>query len=384
MNGIEFIIILLLLFMAVPDACRLLRRPALIYPAFVIFGLLLGPWVQPGVATMIQQAGQIGFLLLLFEVGLEIDLPAPRELARPATHALRWILLQYPVVLALARFTGLPWLESFVAAAAITGCSVGMGHAAWKNYPGLGAEPKMFILRTMVLLEVSAIVLLSVETTGLGLGATWWLVLLKLLGIGLAVFLCSRIAVPFTRLLQEALERTTHWRIHFVTLLVLAVCAVGERLGLSGAKTAFFLGLFMSRVQHDGKHLEEYLAPISQRFLIPIFFVALGSAIPIAFLWSRIGLLALVAAALLLAYREMLHRRWLPNGGDAHAYLLYCPNLTMVALAGSALLHAGLAPDFAAWVVLTGLFMTVIAILALPPPAAPAPDAPSLYENPHP
>lgn len=384
MNGIEFIIILLLLFMAVPDACRLLRRPALIYPAFVIFGLLLGPWVQPGVATMIQQAGQIGFLLLLFEVGLEIDLPAPRELARPAAHALRWIILQYPVVLALARFTGLPWLESFVAAAAITGCSVGMGHAAWKNYPGLGAEPKVFILRTMVLLEVCAIVLLSVETTGLGLGATWWLVVLKLLGIGLAVFLCSRIAVPFTRLLQEALARTTHWRIHFVTLLVLAVCAVGERLGLSGAKTAFFLGLFMSRVQHDGKHLEEYLAPISQRFLIPIFFVALGSAIPIAFLWSRIGLLALVAAALLLAYREMLHRRWLPNGGDARVYLLYCPNLTMVALAGSAMLHAGLAPDFAAWVVLTGLCMTVIAILALPPPAAPAPETPSLYEKTHP
>ena len=368
MNSIEFIIILLLLFMAVPDVCRLFDRPALIYPVFVVFGLLLGPWVQPEVATMINQAGQIGFLLLLFEVGLEIDLPEPRELVRPVAHVLRWIAIQYPVVLALGHFAGLPWLENFVAAAAITGCSVGMGYSAWKSYPGLGEDAKTFVLRIMVLLEVLAIVLLAVETTGLGYNAKWWTLALKLIGIGLAVFLCSRIAVPFRRLLQEIVERATQWRIHFVTLLVLVVCAVGERLGLSGPKMAFFLGLFMSRVQHNGKHLEEYLAPISQRFLIPIFFVALGSAIPVSFLWSRTGLLALVSAALLLAFREMLHRRWLPTGGDAYAFLLYTPNLTMVALAGSAMLNAGIDPHFAAWVVLTGLFMTVIAILALPAP----------------
>jgi CPA2 family monovalent cation:H+ antiporter-2 len=376
MNSIELIIILLLLFMAVPDLCRLVRRPALIYPVFVVFGLALGPWVHDGAAGMIQQAGQIGFLLLLFEVGLEIDLPQPRELARPVGYVLRWIAVQYPVILALARFAGLPWLESFVAAAAITGCSVGMGYSAWKNYPSLAADARTFVLRVMVLLEVFAIVLLAVETTGLGLNSTWWMIALKVVGVTAAILLCSRIAVPFTRLLQEGLGRTTHWRIHFVILVVLVVCAIGERLGLSAAKMAFFLGLFMSRVQHEGKHLEEYLAPISQRLLIPLFFVSLGMAIPARLLWSRTALLALVAAALLLAFRELVHRRWLRTGGDAQAYLLFSPNLTMVALAGSALLNAGLDEHIAAWVVLTGLFMTVIAIVALPPPEPkPAPVA---------
>ncbi len=379
MNSIELLIILLLLFMAVPDLCRLVRRPALIYPAFVIFGLLLGPWVRGDVVAMIEQAGQIGFLLLLFEVGLEIDLPPPRELVRPGLYLLRWVLLQYPVALALARFAGLPWLESFVAAAAITGCSVGMGYQAWKNYPGLPADSRTFILRVMVLLEVLAIVLLAVETTGLGLNSRWWMTLLKLVGVAATVLLCSRIAVPVTRLLQRGLGQTTHWRIHFVILLVLVVCAVGERLGLSAAKTAFFLGLFMSRVTHDEKNLEEYLAPISQRFLIPIFFVSLGMAIPLRMLWSPTALLALVAAALLIAYRELLHRRWLPTGGDAQAYLLFGPNLTMVALAGSALLNAGLHESVAAWVVLTGLFMTIIAILALPPPPPAATPAPTTH-----
>ena len=372
MNSIEIVVILLLLFMAVPDACQWLRRPALVYPAFVIFGLLLGPLLEPEVATMIIQAGEIGFLLLLFEVGLEIDLPRPAKLVRPALYLARWVLVQYPVVLALARFAGLGWLESFVAAAAITGCSVGMAHAAWKHYPDLTENTRAFILRVMVLLEVLTIVLLSVETTVLGHGISW-LFAFKLIGITLVIFLCSRVAEPMAQVLQKVLAKTTHWRLHFVALLVLAVCAVGERLGLAGPKTAFFLGLFMSRVEHNGKHLEEYLAPISQRFLIPIFFVALGTQIPLRLVFSTSGLLAAAAAALLIAGRETLHRRWLPSGGDARAYLLFCPSLTMVALAASSMLHAGVAAEQAAWVVLTGLFITITAVFGLPPAADAAP-----------
>ncbi len=371
MNSIEIVVVLLLLFMAVPDACRWLQRPALVYPAFVVFGLLLGPLLEPEVATMIIQAGEIGFLLLLFEVGLEIDLPRPAKLVRPAVYMARWVLVQYPVVLALARFAGLGWLESFVAAAAITGCSVGMAHAAWKHYPDLSENTRAFVLRVMVLLEVLTIVLLSVETAVLGHGISW-LFAFKIIGITLAVFLCSRVAEPMAQVLQKVLAKTTHWRLHFVALLVLAVCAVGERLGLAGPKTAFFLGLFMSRVEHNGKHLEEYLAPISQRFLIPIFFVALGTQIPLRLVFSTAGLLAAAAAALLIAMREVLHRRWLPSGGDARAYLLFCPSLTMVALAASSMLHAGVAAEQAAWVVLTGLFITITAVFALPPSAGSA------------
>jgi Kef-type K+ transport system membrane component KefB len=52
-----------------------LRRPALVYPVFVLFGLAITPVVDGQVHEMLVQAGQVGFLLLLFEVGLEIDLP---------------------------------------------------------------------------------------------------------------------------------------------------------------------------------------------------------------------------------------------------------------------------------------------------------------------
>jgi hypothetical protein len=60
-SNIEVITCLLLLFMAVPDFCRKLGRPALVFPAFVVFGLILEPVVSLRVRTMLEQAGQMGF-----------------------------------------------------------------------------------------------------------------------------------------------------------------------------------------------------------------------------------------------------------------------------------------------------------------------------------
>ena len=95
-NNIEVIIVLLLLFTAVPDLCRKLRRPALAYSVFVLFGCLLG-----SVATMLRQAGQVGFLLLL-EVGLEIDPSELGEFLPALKRAAHGSLSQYPVAMLLA------------------------------------------------------------------------------------------------------------------------------------------------------------------------------------------------------------------------------------------------------------------------------------------
>ena len=380
MNNIEIIVCLVLLFMAVPDLCRKLGRPALVFSAFVLFGILLGPAVNGEVRTMLQQAGQVGFLLLLFEVGLEIDLPRLREFARPLRFATLWALLQYPLAFGLAMIAGLDLMQSFVAAAALTACSVGMAHPAWKNYPGLAADPKQFLLHVMVALEVMAIVVLAVETTALKSGWTW-LVLLKLAGIVVTIFLIARFAAHLKTLFQTILERTTHWRIHWLVLLVLAVCAIGERLGLDATKTAFFLGLAMSRAKHDGLPLEEYIAPISHRFLIPVFFVALGLQIEWQFLVDWVALLAVGTAGLLLGAREILHRRWLKTGGDHHAFLLLCPNLTIVALAAKAMIAYGTDAKLTAWLVLTGLFMTIPSLMVLPAGESAAPVKPTAPEN---
>jgi Kef-type K+ transport system membrane component KefB len=365
-TSIELLVALLLLVMAVPDLCAWIGRPALAYPAFVCFGLFVGPLIRPEVASMIREAGEIGFVLLLFEVGLEIDLPNWRQLKGPALLLLRWVLPQYPLLLALALYCGMSWIESFIAAAALSACSLGMAHAAWKAYPGLDEKTRPFVLHVMVLLEVVAVVLLAVETAVLGHAPTWYFGL-KLTGIALVIYACSRISVHVTKLLQTALERATRWRLHFVALLVLSICAIGARFGLAAPKTAFFLGLFSSRVRHKGRSLEDYLAPISKRFLIPLFFTALGTQVPLADLFSVTALLAISSAALIIAFRHLLHARFAPTGGDANAYLLLCPNFTLVALAANALLGDSGGSGLTAWLLITGLLVTLYAIAALPP-----------------
>lgn len=365
MTSIELLVLLLLMVMAVPEVCSWLGRPALAYPAFVCFGLIVGSLLKPDVANMIREAGEIGFVLLLFEVGLEIDMPLWRHLGGPLRFLLKWLLPQYPVLLALARFAGLPWLDCFVAAAALSACSLGMAHAAWKDYTGLEAGTRTFVLHVMILLEVLAVVLLATETAVLG-DTPAWQVGLKLAGMALVVYTCSRIAVHITKLLQTVLRKTTRWRLHFVAILVLAVCAAGERFGLSGPKTAFFLGLFSSRVRHDGRSLEQYMAPISQRFLIPLFFTSLGTQIPVTALFSTYALMAVVAAGLVVVFRYFLHAYFAKTGGDNDTYLLLCPNFTLVALAAKALLTQPDAGDMAAWLLMTGLLITLFALVALP------------------
>jgi Kef-type K+ transport system membrane component KefB len=388
MDSIETIICLILLLMGVPDLCRKFGRPALANAFFVVFGLLLGPLVQTEVRTMITQIGEVGFLLVLFEVGLEIDLPKLREFLVPLRYALQWSLVNYLLVLALAHAAGLDLAQGILAAAALSSCSLSMAYFGWKHYAGLTGAPRDFVLQVMIALEVLAIIVLSVGDIAVAHGFGW-MVLLKLAGMTVTVYLISRFATHVVKLFQWIIERTTHWRVHFLVLPVLIICALGQHLGLPAAKTAFFLGLFMSRAEFQGQSVEEYIAPISRRFLIPIFFISLGLLIDVQMLISYVALLALLGAFLLIGFREMVHRRWLPTGGDLETYLLLCPNLTMAALAAKTLLDthnqtAALAAKTlvdthsqtaATWVILSGLFLSVISLLLLPRVEEKAPNS---------
>jgi hypothetical protein len=64
--------------------------------------------------------------------------------------------------------------------------------------------------------------------------------------------------------------------------------------------------------------------------------------------------------------REILQRQWLKTGGDHRAFLLLCPNLTIVALAAKSLADHGTDAKITAWLILTGLFMTVPSLFLLP------------------
>jgi len=370
-NPIEIIITILLLLMVVPDLCARIGRPALANAVYVVAGLMVGPFTSEAVDQPMVMAGQVGFLLLLFEVGLEIDLPRWSELRRPALQAFGWLALQFPLLSALGHLLGLSPLEGFLAASALTACSIGMAHTAWKNYEGLDDAQRHGVLRLMIAIETIAIVALSVEGALLGQGPSWHMPL-QLAGVAFVVWLISRTAPRLAGVFQLILEKTTHWRVHLVALLVFLICAVGQRFGLAAPKTAFFLGLFLSRISHDGRQLEEYLAPISRRLLIPLFFFSLGLRLDLRPLLGWIMLVPVAVGVFLLAYRTVVGPGLVRLPGGSRATLLLGANLPIAALAADLFLQHGTAPLLASGLLVTSLVMTVGSIMLLPP-RAPAP-----------
>lgn len=368
MTTIELFILIILLLLSVPDLCSRWGRPALLYAVYLVVGLLLGPLLTPEIKKLLADIGRFGFILLLFEIGLEIELPPVKNLLTPVKLALKWSALQMPVLLALARWAGLSWTESTLAAAALTGCSVSMTFAAWRHFPAPTQANKQHLLLWMVSIEIMAILVLTAGSSLLkrGLGAAF---LGELALIATAVWLISRYADPLTRFLGRRLEHTTRWKVHYVVLFVFVVSAVGARLGLSESKTAFFLGLFMSRASHEGLALSHHLRPIGQHLLIPVFFVSLGAFVPLPLLASPVGGLAIASAAVLLALRDVLHRTWVKSGCARAAFLLVCPNLTIVAIAANTMREYGSPAGHVGWVVLTGLVLSLVALLLLPKPA---------------
>jgi Kef-type K+ transport system membrane component KefB len=368
MTTIELFILILLLLLSVPDLCARWGRPALLYAVYLLVGLLMGPLLQPELYQLLADIGRFGFILLLFEIGLEIDLPPVQNLRRPAVLAARWSALQIPVLLVMARWVGLSWTESVLATAALIGCSVSMTFLAWQHFPTAHQATKQLLLLWMVSVEIMAILVLTAGGALLkhGFSRAFFG---QLILIALAVFLISRFADRLTHLLGGILAATSRWKIHYVVLFVLMVSACGARLGLSESKTAFFLGLFMSRATHEGLALSHHLRPLSQHLLIPIFFVSLGAFVPLDLLTTPVGGRALAAAVVLLIFRDVLHRTWSASGAVRKAFLLVCPNLTIVAIAANTMREFGSPASHVAWVVLTGLVLSLIALLLLPKPA---------------
>jgi hypothetical protein len=83
-------------------------------------------------------------------------------------------------------------------------------------------------------------------------------------------------------------------------------------------------------------------------------------------------LLAFGTAGLLMGLRWFFARRLVTLGSRPDTFLILCPNLTIVALAAESLLLAGAPREVAAWLALTGLFLTVLPLLMLPGVPKPA------------
>ncbi|MES2310319.1 MAG: cation:proton antiporter [Verrucomicrobiota bacterium] len=367
MKSVEMVIVAILGLMLLPDFCKRIGRPALLYSLYVLMGVILGGILDENARELLKGVGGFGFILLLFLVGLEIDLPGWRDAHQALARAAGWMIFQTPLIVVIAGFLFIPTLPALLSAVALTSCSVGMAFSAWKNFPFQTTPGKQAILLWMIALEVVGIIWMALGETLLieGIGFS---LLYKVMGLCLAVFLIARYSNLLASALKVVLQWFAQWKTHLSVLLIFGVSAIGERLGLSAPKSAFFFGMFIHSATRDGLTLEQDLEPIAQRLLIPIFFVSIGTLVTWSALLTAASGIALATALVILGVREMLFRRiWIPLLEEPRqTFLLLSPNLTIVAIAVKILHETPYGEITIPWLLLTGLWVSLLSTILLP------------------
>jgi len=260
-----------------------IRVPAVL--GEICAGILIGPSVLGLVelggdrGVSITVLAEIGVLLLLLQVGMEMDLG---ELGKVGRASLLVAVIGVAAPFALGYVTGLGFGESSNTAlffgAALTATSVGITARVFGDLRALATTEARVVLGAAVADDVLGLVILTVVVkivTGGSVGPgvvveTLGLALLFLVGTGLVGLL----------IVPKLLDGVHRWASSSATVTVVALAiALGFAELADMAKLAFIIGAFMAGIalgksnQHERIALD--LGSVGNVF-IPVFFVAIG------------------------------------------------------------------------------------------------------------
>ncbi len=275
-----------------------LRQPAIV--GYIVAGVVLGP---SGLAlvedrTQIALLAELGVLLLLFVIGMELSLRAFKRVLRIALFgtALQ-IASGLVVMLVLAQLLGwrteLAVLLGFAVALSSTAVAVKMLEDI-DELRGRVGRNAIGILIAQDLAVVPMMLALNAMATEAGFDVST-LAPMALAGGVLALFVWylsrrQRIALPLVR-----------WVVgdHDLTPLAgLAYCfaaaAVSGLLGLSAAYGAFLAGLLIGN-STDRQTMIQATRPV-QSLLMMVFFLSIGLLIDLDYIWRNLGVVVVLLA----------------------------------------------------------------------------------------
>jgi glutathione-regulated potassium-efflux system protein KefB len=287
--------------LVVPLATRLGLGSVL---GYLLAGVLIGPsalGLAAGGEGLLHVA-ELGVVLLLFLVGLELE---PRRLAELRRTALglgaAQVLLSGAAVAGLALAAGLPWRTAAVAGAGLALSSTALDVQLLAEGRELGSRHGQAAFGVLLFQDLAVIPMLALLPL-LGGGGTAthgvpWLAAAKAAGAVAAVVVASRLvvrpALRFVAGLRNA-ELFTATALLFVAATALLVSSAG----LSMALGAFLGGVLLATSEYRHE-LEADLAPF-KGLLLGLFFMAVGTITDLSLL-AREPARLLLAVALLVA-----------------------------------------------------------------------------------
>jgi CPA2 family monovalent cation:H+ antiporter-2 len=285
---------------------------------YIAAGVLVGPnTLGPSVGNVhqIELLAEIGVALLLFTIGLHFSL---RELAPVRRIALLGTPIQMALTIAFGYGVGrilldLEWVESVWLGALISLSSTAVVLKTLGEQGVLGTLSARVMIAMLIVQDLAIVPLLTVlpvlEDVREGLPGLGFALIKAAVFIAAMLFLGSRV-------LPLILARLATWgsRELFLVSVVAIGLGVGYTtylVGLSFAFGAFVAGMVLSESDYSHQALAE-VEPLRDVFAM-IFFVSVGLLIDPAFLWERLGTIALVVVLVLMV-------KGLIFGGVARAF----------------------------------------------------------------
>lgn len=249
----------------------------------LLAGVLLGGsvlgWVER--TETLSLLGEVGVMLLLFEVGLESDLQSFLRVGwSAAVVAIIGVVTPFALGYGLALLLHMSQLQAIFVGATLTATSVAISARVLFDLGKLRTTEGNIILGAAVLDDIIGLVTLSVIIGLADAGTVSWLQVartagLALLFLGAAVVVGIRYAHLFSRLVNYM---HTRGRL-IITALTLALLLgeIAELLHIAPLVGAFAAGLVLARTEHQA-HIEDKIKPVADVF-VPIFFVLIGAAL---------------------------------------------------------------------------------------------------------
>jgi predicted Kef-type K+ transport protein len=285
-----------------------LRQPVLI--AYIVVGIAAGPAVFGLVSAhdQIDLLAQVGVAVLLFAVGLKLDLHHIRHIGPVALGTgLGQLAFTSVIGFAIILALGKGWLEALYVAVALTFSSTIIIVKLLSDKRELDSLHGRIAVGFLIVQDLAVVIAMMVMSAlraadGAGAGASAWPEVLlslawRLAGAAALMFALMRWVLPAV---AAAMARSQELLLVFAIAWGLALAALGEWAGFSKEAGAFLAGLTVAQISE-----------------FSIVFVAMGITlghvgVPALGLTTLVGLITITCSTYMILYSHPLYERLAP------------------------------------------------------------------------
>ena len=371
-SQITLLLVISLIIWGAPFLAKLVRMPTT--PIEILLGSLFAFLGLIHHHEYFDIVAEVGFLYLMFLAGMEVDL---KQITRSPKTLIRKAIL-FLLVLALLSFgSGLLLDLNTIVIISLPLISIGLLASLSKNY-GKDEEWIQLAFIVGVLGEVVSIAALTIidAVSSVGFGLALFVKLGYLFFFIVGIYLLYRalhlLFWWYPELKSTLMPRlgTSDQDVRLAIALFFILISLMLALDLELALGTFIAGVAISAFFHHEKHLEEKMSSLGFGFLVPLFFIHVGSSFDLnALAYPRVVTGALLITFLMIGMRLLAGFYLKGISGERNALLaafaLSMPLTLLIAVATIGYTASIIDIIVYYQLILASLFEVIIAMLAI-------------------